>query len=189
MTDEEGGVGGKGEAGTSDWRVRAGPRNNPTVREREEHEAKHMPFRDWCTHCVMGRGRALHHVSKKRSEDLSMRLHETKKNFGPLFLTPNSVAKSETTPDESVTCIAVKEERHQNIICSVVLKEKNRITMGKWKSGKIHQLVSVERNQLKSDTELAIIASRNRVLLQSRGHAGGRGQKRRVFKMEWSKTQ
>ena len=87
MTDEEGeGVGGKEEAGTSDWRVRAGPRNNPTVREREEHEAKHMPFRDWCTHCVMGRGRALHHVSKKRSEDLSMRLHETKNSFGPLFL-------------------------------------------------------------------------------------------------------
>ena len=63
-------------------------------------------------------------------------------------MTPNSVAKSETTPDESVTCIAVKEERHQNIICSVVLKEKNRITMGKWKSGKIHQLVSVERNHV-----------------------------------------
>ena len=39
-------------------------------------------------------------------------------------MTPNSVAKSETTPDESVTCIAVKEERHQNIICSVVLKKR-----------------------------------------------------------------
>ena len=74
MTDEEGeGVDGKGEAGAVDWGVRAGPRNKPTAREREEHEATYMPFRDWCTHCIMGRGRAHHHVSKKRSEDSSRR--------------------------------------------------------------------------------------------------------------------
>ena len=34
MTDEERGVDGEGEAGTIDWRVRAGPRNKPTARER-----------------------------------------------------------------------------------------------------------------------------------------------------------
>ena len=33
MTDEEEGVDGAGEAGTVDWRVRAGPRNKPTARE------------------------------------------------------------------------------------------------------------------------------------------------------------
>ena len=38
MTDEEG-----EEAGTVHWRVRAGPRNKPTAREREEHEATRMP--------------------------------------------------------------------------------------------------------------------------------------------------
>ena len=32
MTDEEGGVEGGGEAGTADWRVRAGPKNKPTAR-------------------------------------------------------------------------------------------------------------------------------------------------------------
>ena len=69
MTDEEG----EGEAGTADWRVRAGSSNKRTAREREEHEAAHMPFRDWCAHCMMGRGSAHHHVSKKRSEDLSRR--------------------------------------------------------------------------------------------------------------------
>ena len=43
MTDEEGeGVGGEGEAGTADRRVRAGPRNTSTAREREELEASHM---------------------------------------------------------------------------------------------------------------------------------------------------
>ena len=47
MTDEEG-EGVEGEAGTTDWRVRAGPRNKLTAGYREEHEATHMPFRDWC---------------------------------------------------------------------------------------------------------------------------------------------
>ena len=36
-TDEE-------ELATPDWRVRTGPRNKPTQREREEHEATHVPF-------------------------------------------------------------------------------------------------------------------------------------------------
>ena len=33
-----------------DWRVRAGPRNKPTQKERREHEATHVTFRDWCKH-------------------------------------------------------------------------------------------------------------------------------------------
>ena len=51
---------------------KAGPRNTPTAREREEQEATLIPFRDWCKHCMMGRGRT-HHVSNKRGEDLSRR--------------------------------------------------------------------------------------------------------------------
>ena len=41
---------------SSDWRARAGPRNRPTEKEREEHQATHVSFSDWCTHCMMGRG-------------------------------------------------------------------------------------------------------------------------------------
>ena len=39
------------------------------------------------------------------------------------FLMPSSTANSQTIPDESVMCIAVKEDRHQNIMSSVVLKK------------------------------------------------------------------
>ena len=67
VTDEEGeGVGGDGEAGTADWKVRAGPRNKTIARERLEHEATYTPFRDWCTQCMMGRGRTNHHVSEEK---------------------------------------------------------------------------------------------------------------------------
>ena len=152
MTDEEGGVGGDGEAGTADGRVRAGPRNKLTASEREEHEATHMPFRDWCTHCVMGRGRTHHHVSKKRSFSrrpvLAMNCHST--------------ANSQTTPDESVTCIAVKEHRHQNIMSSAVLKKGIEEP---WTSERVTRFINslgYKEITLKSDTEPATISFRNR---------------------------
>ena len=70
MSDGEGGeTDGEGELAAPDWRVRAGPRSKPTQREREQHEATHVPFRDWCAYCMMGRGRTHHHVTKQRSDD------------------------------------------------------------------------------------------------------------------------
>ena len=36
-------------------------------------EATHVPFRDWCTNRMMGRGRTHHHVTKQRSEDETRR--------------------------------------------------------------------------------------------------------------------
>ena len=46
MSGEEGDeIDGGEELAAPDWRVRAGPRNKG---EREEHEATHVPFRDWC---------------------------------------------------------------------------------------------------------------------------------------------
>ena len=43
--------------------VRAGCRNEPTQKETEEHEATHVPFRDWCAHCMVGRTH--HHVAQQ----------------------------------------------------------------------------------------------------------------------------
>ena len=55
MSDEEGNeIDGEEELAAPDWRV-GGPKNKPTRREREEHEATHVPFRDWCVHCMMGK--------------------------------------------------------------------------------------------------------------------------------------
>ena len=35
---------------------KAGPRE-PTKEEKEDHEKLHIPFRNWCRHCVRGRGK------------------------------------------------------------------------------------------------------------------------------------
>ena len=77
-------------------------------KEKQEQQATHMPFRDWCANCMMSRGRIHHHVSKKRTEIWSRRPTKAMDNY---FFKPNSTASSQTKPDESVTCIAVKEDR------------------------------------------------------------------------------
>ena len=55
---EQSGTG--GEEGSSEVgyearapKIRRAPRG-PTQLEREQHEATHMPYRDWCAHCVRG---------------------------------------------------------------------------------------------------------------------------------------
>ena len=40
----------------------------PTKEEREKHDATHLQFREWCDHCVRGRGRNNPH-KKKQEED------------------------------------------------------------------------------------------------------------------------
>ena len=107
------------ESAAPDWRVIAGPRNKPTQREREEHEATHVPFPDWCAHCMMGRGRTHHHVAKQKSEDQSRRPIIAMDYF---FMRMESAPNVQAISEESITCVAVKEDRHQNIMSSVALK-------------------------------------------------------------------
>ena len=99
-------------------------------------------------------------VSMKGSEDLS-RKPVTAMDY--YFLKPNSTASSQTIPDESVTCIAVKEDRHHNIMSSVVLKKG---TEAPWASKRVARFINSLGDKeitLKSDTEPGIIAFRNRV--------------------------
>ena len=120
-TDEEGDrVEDEGEFAAADWRVRAGPRSKPTQREREEHEATHVPFRDWCAHCIMGRGRTHHHVAKQNSEDHSRRPIIAMDYF---FMRMESAPNVQAISEQSITCVAVKEDRHQNIMSSVAQKK------------------------------------------------------------------
>ena len=114
MPDEEGDS--VEELAAPDWRVRAGPR-----KRREEHEATHVPFRHWCAHSMMGRGRTHHHDAKqKKSEDQSRRPTVAMDHY---FMKTKSVLNAQTFS---------------------------------------HMLGYLEIT-LKSDTEPAIVAFRNRV--------------------------
>lgn len=38
----------------------------PTNAEREEHVLTHLPYRNWCRHCVRGRGKEAAHTSMEK---------------------------------------------------------------------------------------------------------------------------
>ena len=40
----------------------------PSAREVDEHNISHLPFRNWCPHCVKGRGREADHRRQPRTE-------------------------------------------------------------------------------------------------------------------------
>ena len=127
------------------------PKNKLTAREREGHEATHT-----CrsgigvhAHCMMGRGRTHHHVSKKRSEVLTER---------PVVMDYHILK-----PNSTVNSLTIPEDRHQNIVSRVVLKKGIEEP---WASERVARFVNslgYKEITLKSDTEPAIIALRNRV--------------------------
>ena len=55
------------EGEESPVKFRRNPSGAPSKKERDEHEATHIPFRDLCTACVMGRGRR--HPHRHRALD------------------------------------------------------------------------------------------------------------------------
>ena len=44
-------------------KIRRAPKE-PTKAERERHEALHLPYREWCRHCVRGQGRNRPHKAE-----------------------------------------------------------------------------------------------------------------------------
>ena len=128
--------------------------------EREEHEATQMPFRDWCTHCMMEHKP---HSSPRVEEKESRLVEETNNRDGLLFSQVKFHCDSQTIPDESVTCIAVEEDRHQNIMSSVVLKKGIEEPWASERVGRFIDSSGYKEITLKRDTEPAIIAFRNRV--------------------------
>ena len=100
-------------------------------------------------HCMMGRGRTHHHVAKQKSEDQSRRPIIAMDYF---FMRMERSLSVQAISEESITCIAVKEDRHQNEEPWTI----ERVV-------KFIDLLGYREITLKNDTEPAIIAFRNRV--------------------------
>ena len=61
-----------GSEETKSVKMKKTPRQ-PSQREREEHERTHLPFRDWCTHCIKAKSRNDPHkreTDEMKSEEL-----------------------------------------------------------------------------------------------------------------------
>ena len=160
--------------------MRAGPRNKPTQREREEHEATHVPFRDWCVHCMMGRGRTHHHIEKQKSVDQSRRPTIALDYF---FIWMESAPNVHAISEESMTCVTVKEDRHQNIMSSVALKKGVKEPWTTMRVVRLIDLLGYREITLKSDTDCNCRVHEScSCIVQSRSYDGGRGEGRQRIK-------
>ena len=45
------------------------PVNAPSDKEVREHYKTHIPFRNWCPHCVKGRAKAGFHMKRKEEDE------------------------------------------------------------------------------------------------------------------------
>ena len=106
------------------------------------------------------RGRTHHHVAKQNSEDQSRRPIIAMSHF---FMKMESALNIQAISEESITCVAVEENRHQHIMSSVALEKGVEEPWTNERVVRIIDLLGYREITLKSDTEAAIVAFRNRV--------------------------
>ena len=89
-------------------------------------------------------------------------------------------------PEESVTCVAVKEDRNQNIMSSVTLKEGVEEPWAVERVAKFIDLLGNREITLKSDTEPATdcVQKSCSCIVQSRSHHRGCSERRQ--RVEWA---
>ena len=97
-----------------------------------------------------------------------------------------SAPSVQSISEESITCVAVKEDRFQNIMSSVALKKGVEEPWTIERVVKFTDLLGNREITLKSDTEPAIIAFRNRAAAMCKAEVttedAGKGYKR----VEWA---
>ena len=89
----------------------------PTQLEREQHEATHLPYRDWCAHCVRGSGESAPHKRKNlESEEeqqnkiprMVLNYHFMSTRDAENGVNPVLVMKDESTSNRYLRAVAQK---------------------------------------------------------------------------------
>ena len=92
----------------------ADPRQ-PSEEERREHNLARLPFRNWCPHCVRGRGREADH---KKFKEQAEGLHEF--HFDFVFMGP------ENQPGKTLTILVVTERRTKMVMATAAPSKSTR---------------------------------------------------------------
>ena len=119
--DEDEGAGGREES--DEWEefgnrkvVRKYDPRQPSQQEKEEHEMTHLPFRSWCKHCIMGRGREEDCFKSMEQERQVPEVH-----LDYMFMGDEK--------EEKTLAFLVARERETGAVLSTVVPRK---TMGEW---------------------------------------------------------
>ena len=82
----------------------------PSQREIDEHCLAHLPYRNWCPHCVAGKGKAAPHFKRKSREDSLPEIH-----FDYCFM---------STADQPLVTILVAKERETKMTMATMVPMK-----------------------------------------------------------------
>ena len=96
--------------------VRKHDPRQPSLQEKEEHEMTHLPFRSWCRHCIMGRGRE---EDCRKSMEEDRQVPEVHLDF--MFMGDEK--------EEKTLAFLVARERETSAVLSTVVPRK---TTGEW---------------------------------------------------------
>ena len=88
----------------------------PSQQEKEEHEMTHLPFRSWCRHCIMGRGRENDCHKSMKEEGQVLEVHSCY-----MFMGDEKEGKT--------LAFLVARERETRAVLSTVVPRK---TTGEW---------------------------------------------------------
>ncbi len=82
----------------------------PTFAEVEEHRLTHLPYRNWCSHCVLGKGRTAPHYKRASREDSLPEVH-----FDYCFM---------STIDQPLVTILMAKERESKMCMATMVPMK-----------------------------------------------------------------
>ena len=92
----------------------------PTQAEVEEHEKTHMPYRNWCCHCIRGKGKSADHNKQKKDGEHTI----TEIHLDYLFL--GTRPEPDTDARKLATVLGAKE-RDKGMTLSTVVPKKGGI--------------------------------------------------------------
>ena len=116
----------------------------PSKEEREEHDKTHLPFRNWCRHCVRGRGKEEACREAKRGHEVA----EVHLDF--MFMGDEG--------EDRTLAVLVAKERSRGMVMSTVAPRKSS---GQWLAKRVMAFMKeagceVEAVVMKSDNEPAL---------------------------------
>ena len=134
----------------------------PTEEERKEHELTHLPFRNWCRHCIRGRGKEEPCRNTKGDGSEMPELH-----MDFMFM-------GEEEGGATLTLLVAKERSSRALMATVVPKKSNGTWMAKRLLAWMRELGCEQSDVIvKCDNEPAIVAVVNE-LGRLRAAKGGR---------------
>ena len=135
----------------------------PTAEEVRDHERTHLPFRDWCEHCVRGRAQNDHHKRNKGEEG---EVPKISWDYFYMFQKRDPKGKS---VEKGLPCVAMRDSRSKLKLATMVPNKGECEYAIRAAQRDVTRLMGYDKMIFKSDQEEAIKVFLDRVQSGIRG--------------------